>query len=197
VPPLDPIWAGLRLIPLAILAPSNGWVGWLTESGLVCWLWAVSWGSPRLGVTNVRAVIGQFWLMDVYKLCRDRNPFEWPCPWYRTSYGVDLTRRFWIWGFEFCPWLCLIHKMVIVIPWVVIVAILITIISILYLIMACLSIALLWPSEVVLTEYVCTHVFVVVVFLQLIPTLTLKILSSWRPHPSGILKGLATFGGGS
>jgi hypothetical protein len=24
VPPLDPVWVGLRLIPLAILAPSNG-----------------------------------------------------------------------------------------------------------------------------------------------------------------------------
>jgi hypothetical protein len=23
-----------------------------------------------------------------------RNPFKWPCPRYRTCYGVDLTRRF-------------------------------------------------------------------------------------------------------
>jgi hypothetical protein len=50
VPPLDPIWAGLRLIPLAILASSNG----------MSWLWAVSWDGPWLGVTYVRAIAGQF-----------------------------------------------------------------------------------------------------------------------------------------
>jgi hypothetical protein len=31
----------------------------------------------------------------VYKLYRVRNPFEWPCPRYRTCYGVVLTRRVW------------------------------------------------------------------------------------------------------
>jgi hypothetical protein len=30
VPSLDPVWAGLRLIPLAILAPSNG-MSWLVD----------------------------------------------------------------------------------------------------------------------------------------------------------------------
>jgi hypothetical protein len=30
-------------------------------------------------------------LVDVYKLCRVRNSFEWPCPRYRTCYSVDLT----------------------------------------------------------------------------------------------------------
>jgi hypothetical protein len=62
VPPLDRVWAGLRLIPLAILAPSNG-MSWLvleTESGLVCWWWVVSWSSPWLGVTYVQDVVGQF-----------------------------------------------------------------------------------------------------------------------------------------
>jgi hypothetical protein len=37
VPSLDPIWAGLRLIPLAILTPSNG-MSWLVDqewSGLL------------------------------------------------------------------------------------------------------------------------------------------------------------------
>jgi hypothetical protein len=29
----------------------------------------------------------------VYKLCRVRNLFEWPCPRYRTGYGVVLTYR--------------------------------------------------------------------------------------------------------
>jgi hypothetical protein len=29
----------------------------------------------------------------VYKLCRVRNPFEWPCPRYETYYGVVLTSR--------------------------------------------------------------------------------------------------------
>jgi hypothetical protein len=29
----------------------------------------------------------------MYKLYRVRNPFEWPCPRYRTGYGVVLTRR--------------------------------------------------------------------------------------------------------
>jgi hypothetical protein len=58
--PLDPVWVGLRLTPLTILASSNGCIGWLTESGLVCWLWVISGGSPRLGVTYVWAVVGQF-----------------------------------------------------------------------------------------------------------------------------------------
>jgi hypothetical protein len=31
----------------------------------------------------------------VYRLYRVRNPFEWPCPWYRIGYGVVLTRRVW------------------------------------------------------------------------------------------------------
>jgi hypothetical protein len=44
-------------------------------------------------------------------------------------------------------------------------------------------------------EYICTHMFIVVVFSQLIPTLTPEILSSWRPHPSHVPKGLATYGG--
>jgi hypothetical protein len=105
MPPLNPVWTGLRLIPLAILASSNGWVGWLTESGLVFWLWAVSWGGPRLGVTYVRAFVKQFSLVDVYKLCRVRNPFEWPSPRYRIGYGVYLTCRFSVWWFEFCLWL--------------------------------------------------------------------------------------------
>jgi hypothetical protein len=37
MPSLDPIWAGLRLIPLAILVPSNG-MSWLVDrewSGLL------------------------------------------------------------------------------------------------------------------------------------------------------------------
>jgi hypothetical protein len=37
MPSLDPVWAGLRLIPLAILAPSNG-MSWLVDqewSGLL------------------------------------------------------------------------------------------------------------------------------------------------------------------
>jgi hypothetical protein len=36
--PLDPVWAGFRLIPLAILAPSNGMTGWFGDrewSGLL------------------------------------------------------------------------------------------------------------------------------------------------------------------
>jgi hypothetical protein len=43
VPPLDPVWAGLRLIPLAVLALSIELVGLLVDrewSG--CRLWAVS-----------------------------------------------------------------------------------------------------------------------------------------------------------
>jgi hypothetical protein len=32
VPSLDPVWAGLRLIPLAVLAPSNG-MSWLVDRG--------------------------------------------------------------------------------------------------------------------------------------------------------------------
>jgi hypothetical protein len=66
----------------------------MTNSGLVCWLWAVSLGSPRLGVTYVPAVIGQFQLVDVFMLCRVRNSFEWSCPRYMAGYGVDLTCRF-------------------------------------------------------------------------------------------------------
>jgi hypothetical protein len=31
----------------------------------------------------------------VYKLCRVRNSFEWPCPRYMIGYGVVLTRRVW------------------------------------------------------------------------------------------------------
>jgi hypothetical protein len=38
--------------------------------------------------------LGQFRLVDVYKLCRVKNPFGWLCPRYRIDYGVDLTRRF-------------------------------------------------------------------------------------------------------
>jgi hypothetical protein len=58
-----------------------------------------------------------------------------------------------------------------------------------YLIMAYLSIALPRPGEVGLTEYIGTHVFVVVVFSQRIPTLTPETSSSWRPHPSRVPKG--------
>jgi hypothetical protein len=40
--------------------------------------------------------VKRFRLMGkVYKLCRVRNPFEWPCPRYRTGYSVVLTRRVW------------------------------------------------------------------------------------------------------
>jgi hypothetical protein len=38
-------------------------------------------------------------------------------------------------------------------------------------------------------EYICTHVFVIVEFSQLIPTLTPEISSSWRPHLSRVPKG--------
>jgi hypothetical protein len=57
VPPLDPVWAGLRLIPLPILEPSNemSWLvdrewsslfgcGWL--AGVVC-----GWVSPMFGLS--------------------------------------------------------------------------------------------------------------------------------------------------
>jgi hypothetical protein len=37
----------------------------------------------------------------VYKFCRVRNPFKWPCPRYRTGYGVVLTRRVWNMMIEF------------------------------------------------------------------------------------------------
>jgi hypothetical protein len=162
--PLDLVWAWLRLIPLAILAPSNRWVGWLTESDLVCWLWMVSWGSSRLGVTYVRTVIRHFWLVDVYKLCRVRNSFELLCPWYRIGYGVDLTQRFLsivIWvlssamsylfrGPLFLELLSLLYPLLLLVC--------------IYSIIAYLSIALLWPGEVELAEYVCTHVFVIVLF---------------------------------
>jgi hypothetical protein len=43
VPPLDPVWAGLRLIPLAILAPSNG-MSWLVDRE-----WSGVIGCGRLG----------------------------------------------------------------------------------------------------------------------------------------------------
>jgi hypothetical protein len=62
------------------------------------------WVSPMFGLS-----FGQFRLVEAYKLCRVRNSFEWSCPRHRTSYGVDLTRRFWVWWFEFYLWLCLIY----------------------------------------------------------------------------------------
>jgi hypothetical protein len=31
----------------------------------------------------------------MYKLCRVRNLFEWPCPQYMIGYDVVLTRRVW------------------------------------------------------------------------------------------------------
>jgi hypothetical protein len=38
--------------------------------------------------------LGQFRLVDVYKLYRVKNSFGWSCPRYRIGYGVDLTHRF-------------------------------------------------------------------------------------------------------
>jgi hypothetical protein len=78
--------------------------------------------------------------------------------------------------------------MVIVTPWVIIIVIFI-IISMHLLDHGILSIALHWPGVVGLAEYVCAHVFVIVVFSQLILTLTPEILSSWRLHPSRVPKG--------
>jgi hypothetical protein len=178
VPPLNPVWAGLRLIQLAILAPSNEWVGWLTESGPVCWLWAVSWGSPQLGVTYVQVVVGQFRLLDMYKLCRVRNTFEWSCPRYRIDYGVDLTCRFWVWWFEFYLWLCLVRSDDYCHSLMIIVVIFSSIIS-MHLLDHGISIycfTLTWWGGTCGVH--CTHMFVVVVFSLLIPTLTLEILSS-------------------
>jgi hypothetical protein len=40
--------------------------------------------------------VERFRLMGkVYRLCRVRNLFEWPCPRYRTGYSVILTHRVW------------------------------------------------------------------------------------------------------
>jgi hypothetical protein len=57
--PLDPVWVRIRLIPLAIssivrLDEMDGWprVVWFV------WFCAVSYGSPWLGVTYVRAFLG-------------------------------------------------------------------------------------------------------------------------------------------
>jgi hypothetical protein len=58
VPSLDPVWAGLRLIPLAILAPSNR-MSWLVDrewSGLIgCGRLARvvhGWVSPMIGLSS-------------------------------------------------------------------------------------------------------------------------------------------------
>jgi hypothetical protein len=130
----------------------------------VYWLWAVSQVRPWLGVTYVRAVVGQFRLVDVYKLCRARNPFEWPCPRYRTGYGVDLTRRFWVWWLEL-----LSLAMSLLIIWLLLFLELLSLIYLLpllciYLIMAYLSIAfsLTWwggTCGVRLYSRVCRCVF--------------------------------------
>jgi hypothetical protein len=46
--------------------------------------------------------VERFQLMGkVYKLCRVRNPFEWPCPRYGIGYGMVLTRRVWNMVIEF------------------------------------------------------------------------------------------------
>jgi hypothetical protein len=58
MPPLDPVWAGLRLIPLAILAPSNGmscmvWrprVVWFVGCGRLAGL-VHGWVSPIFGLS--------------------------------------------------------------------------------------------------------------------------------------------------
>jgi hypothetical protein len=54
--PLGPVWAGLRLISLIILATSNESVGWLTKSGLVVGCGRSArvvhdWVSPMFGLS--------------------------------------------------------------------------------------------------------------------------------------------------
>jgi hypothetical protein len=57
MPPLDPVWVGLRLIPLVVVTPSNELVGWLTESGLVVCCGRLSrivhgWVSHMFGLSS-------------------------------------------------------------------------------------------------------------------------------------------------
>jgi hypothetical protein len=162
-----------------------GWVGWLIESGLVCWLWAASYSSPWLDVTYDQAVVGQFWLMNVYKLCRVRNSFEWSCPRYRTDYGVDLTRRFWV------LWLELLSlAMSLLIRWLLSFPELLSLIYLLpllciYLIMTYLSITFSlawWGGTCRVRLY--SRVYCCVFLQQWTQTLIPKTTSSRRPHPS-------------
>jgi hypothetical protein len=58
----------------------------------------------------------------VYKLCRVRNSFEWPCHRYRIGYGVVLTRRVFCMVIDswLCIWLLWLPKYILVVFIVVI-----------------------------------------------------------------------------
>jgi hypothetical protein len=115
VPPLDPVWAGLRLIPLAILAPSNG-VSWLVDrewsSVIGCgWLGRVvhGWVSPMFGLslgisdlwmctssTELEIHLNVVWISHVDSEYGDRSFYLWSLRSFEYILTVDIIVVFFI-----------------------------------------------------------------------------------------------------